>query len=750
MPAFIEHKMIKPNTVESRLYQEVLAARVIEKGNTLVVAPTSLGKTIVAVLVAAHSLAKNPDSKILILAPTKPLAQQHEKSFQNFLEINPEEIVLLTGSTDPEEREKIWSKAKIICATPQTIENDLITSRVSLKDVSLLVFDEAHKGVKEYSYVFIANKYIKQARDPLILALTASPSSEEEKIQDLCKNLFIKNIEIKTEKDFDVAPFTNEIEITWVKVDLPPEFLEIKRLLEIFMKEQLIFLKKIGYARTINSSFFGKKQMLELQQRIRKDLAFKAKTQPSIYAAASRLAALLKVSHAHTLLESQGISPLSDYIDSMNEQLHKKPSKALKYLLNDDGISLAFQLAKKLQEKKTMHPKVGKLREILSDFFSKNPQSKALVFNHYRSSISTVEQNLRDLEIVKAVRFIGQATKGKDKGLSQKEQAKIIQEFKDGKYNTMICSSVAEEGLDIPNVDLVVFFEPVPSEIRLIQRRGRTGRFGKGNVVILLAKSTRDESYYYSSMAKERKMQSTLLRLKKDSVLEKQSTLLGFVEAPKEQVLIYVDNREQASSVVKELEELGALLKMRQLDVGDYVISDDVVIERKTIEDFLESLIDGRLFNQLVGMASNHAAPLVLVEGDMNDIFSLRNVHRNAIIGALSSIALNYRVPVLFTKDAKETAEFVYLIAKREQLKGEKEIRLRVGRKGLSMPLMQRFIMESFPTVGPVLAQSLLKKFGSIKKFANATDKELTSVDKLGDKKAKQILDVLNKDYEEQ
>lgn len=748
MSQYVEHPLLKKEMIESRLYQEVLAASVLEKGNSLIVAPTALGKTVIAALVAAHRLAQKNEGKILILAPTKPLAAQHEKSMKKFFAIEEEKISLLTGSIGPKEREQIFNNSSIICATPQTIENDVVTGRINLANVCLAVFDEAHKGVKEYSYVFIAQKYASQAKDPLILALTASPSSEEEKIQDICKNLFIKNIEIRTEQDPDVKPFTSEIEIEWNRVDLPGEFMDIKRHLEVFMKEQLLFLKRLGYARSISSAYYGKKQLLELQQQIRRDVATRAKERPSVFAAASKLACLLKISHAHTLLETQGTRSLNTYMESLREQELSRPSKAIKFIFNDDGILAAERISKMLAEKGIDHPKVVRLKEILSKNFKENPESRVLVFNHYRASIASLEKELKDTPGVKAKKFIGQATKGKDKGLTQKEQLNIIQDFRDGQYNTLLCSSVAEEGLDIPSVDLVVFFEPVPSEIRLIQRRGRTGRFGKGKVIILIARATRDETFYYSSISKERKMHSLLTKLKSETVLEKQSTLEAFTEQ-KEQCLIYADFREQASSVTKELSSLGVLIKMKMLETGDYVITDEIVVERKSIEDFLQSMIDGRLFNQLVTMASNYASPLVIVEGDPQELFTLRDIHKNSIIGMLTSIAVNYRVPVLFTRDARETAEYIYLIAKREQLSADKAIRLRVGRKGLSLPLMQRFIVESLPTVGPVLAEKLLKKFKTIKKISNATEKELMEVEKLGEKKAKEIVKVLTKEYKD-
>ncbi len=745
MTRFVSLPFVVPNTIESRVYQEVLAAQVIEKGNTLVVAPTALGKTVVGVLLAAHILQKNNSAKVLFLSPTKPLAVQHEKSFKKFLSLPEQEINILTGSIPPSERKKIWEMSKVISATPQTIENDVLGGEISLKDVGLLIFDEAHRAVKDYSYVFIAKQYIKQAAaNPLILGLTASPGSEKEQIQDVCRNLFIKNVEVKKPEDADVVDYSKEIEIEWIKVDLPPKFLQIKQLLEVFMKEQLLSLKKMGYAQTISLQFFGKRALLELQARIRRDLIAHAKTRPSIYAAASRVAALLKLSHAHTLLETQGAYSLKEYFERLKEQEQKKASKAVSQILKDGGILQAMQLTEDLVAQKINHPKLEVLSSILQKQFANNPESRVLVFNHYRDSITFLEAHLKEINGVNAKRFVGQATKGNDKGLSQKEQIKIIQEFREGVYNTLLCSSVAEEGLDIPAVDLVVFFETVPSEIRTIQRRGRTGRFAKGKVIMLLARGTRDETFYYVAKAKEKRMQQTLRGIKQNLVLEKQSTLNSFVEKTKNELLVYVDARERNSSVTKELNDLGVITKIKQLEVGDFVLTDDIVIERKTVEDFLQSIIDGRLYNQLNKMASNHASPLVLIEGNQDELFTLRNIHKNAIIGTLTTIALSYRVPIIFTKDERDTAEYIFVTAKREQLKSGSDIRLRVGRKGLTLQEQQRFIVESLPSVGPTLAISLLEKFGSIKSIANATAKELEEIENLGPKKAKQIVNVLS------
>ncbi|MEI7961847.1 MAG: ERCC4 domain-containing protein, partial [archaeon] len=320
-------------------------------------------------------------------------------------------------------------------------------------------------------------------------------------------------------------------------------------------------------------------------------------------------------------------------------------------------------------------------------------------------------------------------------------------------------NSVAEEGLDIPSVDLVVFFEPVPSEIRTIQRRGRTGRFGKGKAIILMAKNTRDEAFYWSSRAKERKMKETLRTMKKtDSLklpeqLPEQTLLSTFAkenEKGEEHIIIFADSRESASSVTKELfgkEKVKIIVK--PLDVGDYILSKDVCVERKTTEDFLNSMLDGRMFEQLVRMRQNYPKPLVIIEGKMDELFTMRNIHKNSVIGALTSIALDYQVPIINTKSESETAEYIYSIAKREQLGKDTEVRLRTGRKGLTLSDQQRFIIEGLPMVGPALAKSLLEKFGSIKQIANAGELELQKVEGLGKKKAHIIRKVLDEKFDE-
>ena len=517
MQEFFAHSLIKPGTVELRAYQKSIAESVLRAGNTLVVMPTALGKTVIAAIVAAHVLAKNKNSKVLFLAPTKPLAMQHQKSFQRIMNIPENQITLLTGALNKKKRWDVWDNAVIIAATPQTIQNDLENGRIDLKDVALLVVDEAHRCVKDYSYVSVALAYKKQAEKPLILALTASPGSEREKIDEVCRHLGIGNIELRTNESDDVAQYMHGIETNQIMVELPEEFIEIRDLLEGFMLEQLDFFKKIGMVRKGATSKISRKLLIMLQARISMQLK-KPRKNPIYFQAASKIAALLKISHANTLLETQGISALQDYWNRMLEKLQDADApKALKYALGHPAIQGAIEKTQKLIAQGKEHPKLQRLAELLRKEFEKNPKGKAIVFNHYRDSVKNVVEYLQKFPEIKPLRFVGQATKGeKDKGMSQEEQAGALEAFKEGTYNTIVASSVAEEGLDIPSVDLVIFYEPVPSEIRTIQRRGRTGRFANGNVHILLARNTQDEAYHWSAVNKEKKMHKRIRQLSED------------------------------------------------------------------------------------------------------------------------------------------------------------------------------------------------------------------------------------------
>ena len=218
--------------ITPRVYQEVIAAKATQQ-NTLVVLPTGLGKTVISLMVALQRIKQFPDKKILILAPTKPLASQHLESFQKLLDgiIDKDEMTLFTGAVAPKKRAELFETTKIIFSTPQGLENDVLASRIKLKEISLMVFDESHRATGEYSYVWLAQTYMKQAANPLILGLTASPGANTETIQEVLDNLSIEHIEYRENTSPDVKPYLKETKLEYVEVNLPESFLDVHKIL---------------------------------------------------------------------------------------------------------------------------------------------------------------------------------------------------------------------------------------------------------------------------------------------------------------------------------------------------------------------------------------------------------------------------------------------------------------------------------------------------------------------------------------
>ncbi|MEM5805326.1 MAG: helicase-related protein [Candidatus Aenigmatarchaeota archaeon] len=511
--------LLKHELIEEREYQKAIAEKA-SKGNTLVVLPTGMGKTLIALFVATNRLEKIPESKILITAPTRPLNAQHKKFFEKFTTIPPEEIALITGKISPEKRSKIYQEAKIITATPQTIENDLKANRISLENFSLVVFDEAHRAVKDYSYPIIAKKYMLQAKNPLILALTASPGGSYERIKEINENLFIRQVEIRTERENDVLPYVKTVQKEFIYIELPEEFKKIQQLLNEAKKEDIYWLREHYFLKSYVGS---KKELLELQKKI-SEKYHEGTKDPSLMWAMIKTASALKIEHALELLETQGISFLHDYF----KKLEKSKKQVDKRILKNENIKEAIRIIEELYLKHVDHPKLEKILNITKDILKEKPKAKIIIFANYRSTVEKIKNLLEENGIESEI-LVGQAVK-EGKGMTQQQQIETIKNFSSGMFNVLIGTSISEEGLDIPAVDFAIFYESVPSEIRNIQRRGRVGRQTVGKVLFLITKDTRDEVYFWASLQKERKMKGILYDLKEKCMKKKKESLLDFIK----------------------------------------------------------------------------------------------------------------------------------------------------------------------------------------------------------------------------
>ncbi|MBI2129609.1 DEAD/DEAH box helicase [Candidatus Woesearchaeota archaeon] len=704
-----------------------------------------MGKTNIFLMLAAHRLTQFPNSKILFIGPTRPLIDQYLSVFENHFEIEKEKMAVFTGFVAPEKRAELWKNAKIIFSTPQGLENDVISSKIDLSEVSLLGVDEAHRAVGDYAYVFIAKMYNKLAKYPRILALTASPGSDLAKIEEVCKNLFIEEIEVRTNESEDVKPYIQEVNIDWVKVELPLLFKEVQRYLQHFLDERLKNLKKWGILRRTELRFVNKKDLIALQGELRGRM-LSGDRDFVVLTAISVLAEVMKIYHALELLETQGIIALHKYFEKLLEEEKAGKTKAIKNIVKDEDFKSALFKAQKLYDEQVEHPKLVELQKIVEKEIKEDAAVKMIVFNQYRDNAVDIASKLNNIEGVKAKIFVGQLKKG-DTGLTQKEQKKIMDEFRAGEFNVLVATSIGEEGLDVPSVNLVIFYEPIPSAIRTIQRKGRTGRSEKGKVIMLMTADTRDEAYRWSAHHKEKKMYKHLKNIKEkiSSVLRQEKPLNNFVQMKKTR--IYADYREKGSGVIKELVDLNVDLKLEKLETADYLLSSRCAAEFKNVEDFVNSIIDGRLLEQIKDLKQNYERPLVIVEGT-EDIYSVRNVHANAIRGMLATIAVSYGIPILFTRNFKETALFLKMIAAREQEETGSDFSMHGSKKPFTLKEQQEYVISSLPGIGSGLAKPLLKHFKTVKNVVNASEEELQDVEKIGPEKAKKIREVADKEYE--
>jgi Fanconi anemia group M protein len=502
--------------IQEREYQTRIA-EAAAKANTLVVLPTGLGKTVIGMLVAEKVLSGGKQGKVVVLAPTRPLVIQHYNAFRT--RFTNHACSHLTGQIHAEKRLSVWSESTFVFATPQVIANDVEAGRYGLTDVRLLVFDEAHRCVKDYDYTKLALKYQQTAQAPLILGLTASPGGKSARVQEICENLFIKQVEARTEYDDDVKPYVQSIVAESRGIRLPPSYRQISSLLRDVYEEKLQKLRSMNLIPNIK--FVPKKMLLDLRMQLVQRL--KQSRSGYIFAALTLQAQSISLLHAIELLETQGSQNVNSYFARLSES----PKRTVKSLLKDERVQRAVSLAGALKED---HPKLKSVSELVLGSLKQNPDGRVIIFTQYRDTVDQIVSKLQ-IEPIRPIRFVGQATRDESsKGLTQGEQVEILQKFSAGTYNVLVTTSIGEEGLHVPDVDHVIFYEAVPSEIRTIQRRGRTGRTRVGKVTVLIAEDTVDEAYYWSSLRKERRMHSILTRVRNRGIktVKKKTTLLDY------------------------------------------------------------------------------------------------------------------------------------------------------------------------------------------------------------------------------
>ena len=462
---YLEKKYIQKNSIEKRDYQVNLANQAIAE-NCIVVLPTGLGKTAVALQVIAEYLSKGRGG-VLFLAPTRVLVNQHYSFLKDSLTLD--DISLITGEDNVQKRTKLWNNS-VICATPEITKNDLDRQIVSPQQFDLVIFDEVHRTVGDYAYSGIAERF--ETFSARIVGMTATLPSEKEKATEILKRLRISSVAERTEESPDVKPYTQETNTEWINVDLPPELKAIQTLLKLALDQRYDLLRKNGIQ-------LASQQSLSALLRVRQFVLNQNRR------SAKPLFTAIRIHYALNILEAHGITPFLKFC----ERARVKKGAGVKELFEiDPNFTRAIHLAQEAQSRGVEHSKIPKLKEIIDSV-----PGKALIFTSYRDSVDLIFNKLTELGISAGI-LIGKAG---ETGLKQKKQIETVEKFRDGLFKVLIATRVGEEGLDIAEVNQVIFYDNVPSSIRFIQRRGRTGRKDTGKLVVLIAKNTIDETYYW-------------------------------------------------------------------------------------------------------------------------------------------------------------------------------------------------------------------------------------------------------------
>ncbi len=719
---FIKHELIKSESLQHRDYQLSLAS-ICSKENTLLVVPTGLGKTAIALLAVAKYLQTHPEKKCLLLAPTRPLCHQHYKFLQKHLTVEADQVQVVTGEDRLTLRREKWEGGRVLCATPQITARDVARGLLSLGDLSLIIFDEAHRAVGDYAYCGIGREYVKTNSKGRMIGMTASLPDDERRAKEVLLNLSLQKIEFRDEESGDVKPYVQKTAVEWMEITLPPVLQGIRSRVRSTITSRVKRLEAAGLVNTKNISSIGMKRLLDLRVEVEKRGDSQAKS--DLYSA-------IRLSHAVNLLETQSIRSFLKFFDRLSERTR---GVGLRYLLQDPQVKSAYESARGASMLGLEHPKMGELKKLLK---SLDRDEKAIVFASYRDSVEDIFRSL-SADGFRARYLIGKSGRGQ----RQNEQVKTIEDMKNGLFDILVATQVGEEGLDISECGLVVFYDNVSSAVRFIQRRGRTGREAPGRAVVFVAKGTKDEAYYWSGrrrMQRSRRMAAMLEKSKRDT----EGPMDRYVDREKTSPLVYVDTRESLL-LVDGLKKLGCRVDVKALPVGDFIASSDVAVERKTVDDFVKSVIDGRLFRQLAAMREAYPRPVLIVEGDRR---RAAGIGAASLFGALASIVSDFQISTFMSSDEDETCRMIFHIARREQIEKKKEVRIRSGRKPTSLRDSQRFIVAGLPGVSNVLAERLLKELKTVANVFNADEGELTRVEGVGGKLGRRIRELSTKEYE--
>ncbi|MEM0117121.1 MAG: helicase-related protein [Conexivisphaerales archaeon] len=478
-----DYPLIQAGAIEPRAYQLEIANQ-IDGNNSVVVLPTGLGKTAIAALVIANTLHIR-GGKALFLAPTRILVQQHKNFLAKVLKLPSGAVTSLTGEDDAIARQDAW-QGRVICATPQITAQDYKRGYFDPSKFSLLIIDEVHRAIGNHSYVEVAKIFPEDITQKI--GLTATLPSDRLKIEMIRSALSAGQILYRDYESEDVRPFIQKVGVEVKQLEASERMKRAISHLKDALKRRLTVLADEGLISRQAANRLIFKELIEKRVEILKKGSWNSKF---AYTTSAKLFSMLKY------LETQTYGTfLSFYERTVSDG--KKSSAML--ARDTDVLSSVSLIREELKEGKE-HPKLKALRDLLSELSSND---RALVFASYRDTVEQLRNYLQSSGIRCWILIGKQGATGQ----SQDEQIKAVEEFRRGNYQVLIATQIGEEGLDIAECNNVIFYDNVPSAIRFIQRRGRTGRRSEGRMVMLMVKGTSDEAYYWVVQRRIRAMKN--------------------------------------------------------------------------------------------------------------------------------------------------------------------------------------------------------------------------------------------------
>ncbi|KAK3066813.1 3'-5' DNA helicase [Teratosphaeriaceae sp. CCFEE 6253] len=479
--------------------------------NTLVALPTGLGKTFIAATVMLNYYRWTTTAQIIFMAPTKPLIAQQMDACYHIVGISRHDTVLMTGETTPAVRADEWLARRVFFMTPQTVINDLKTGICDPKRVVLVVVDEAHKATGAYAYTEVISFLRRFNTSFRVLALTATPGSTVEAVQAVIDHLGIARVELRTEQSLDIRAYTHEKQTDTEVFNYSDEQ-------ALIMEHMSKAIKPVLQKLNTHNAYWSKDPMglsaFGLQQARAKWAQSDAgrKAPMSVKGMVQGIfTSLASLAHSIGLLKFHGIGPFYSGVHKFRNEVESGATKSRnskEIVQHEDYVKMVSRMEGWMNNKDFIgHPKLQYLREVVLNHFldagegalgADAPPSatRVMVFASYRDSTEEICRVLKRNEpMIRPHVFVGQAGSATSEGMNQKKQNQVIQDFKAGKFNTLVATSIGEEGLDIGDVDLIVCYDASSSPIRMLQRIGRTGRKRVGKVVLLLMSGKEENDY---------------------------------------------------------------------------------------------------------------------------------------------------------------------------------------------------------------------------------------------------------------